>query len=160
MLTQTSVTALRLLLHLEHEADGAFASLKLAAESLAESPTYLTKIARYLVRAGILRAQRGQAGGVTLNRVPKEITLLAVVEACQGTIHGNFCQDTADVSKACAFHQAGAELHQAIIKVLSSWTLADFVAQPHPAKELQGKVHCLLQGGRPGVLLPVKRGKR
>ncbi|MCG3148292.1 MAG: HTH-type transcriptional repressor NsrR [Verrucomicrobiae bacterium] len=159
MLTQTSVTALRLLLHLEREAAGAFASLKLAAESLAESPTYLTKISRHLVRAGILRAQRGPAGGVTLNRVPKEITLLAVVEACQGAIHGDFCQDTPDLTKTCAFHQAGAELHQAIIKVLSSWTLADFVAQACPGRELQGKVHCLLQGGRPG-LLPVKGGKR
>ena len=157
MLTQTSITAVRMLMHLEREAAGEIASLKEIAETLNESPTYLVKIARHLVRAGILRAQRGQAGGVTLNREPKDITLLAIVEACQGTIHGNFCQDTSDLSKTCALHQAGAELHQAIIKVLSGWTLADFCKRPCPASELRGKVRCLLEGGRPGLSSPVRR---
>jgi DNA-binding IscR family transcriptional regulator len=86
--------------------------------------------------------------------------LLAVVEACQGTVLGDFCQDTPDLTLTCAFHQAGAELHQAIMKVLTSWTLADLIQRPCPAKELQGQVHCLLQGGRPGLLMPVKKGKR
>ena len=159
MLTQTSITAVRMLIHLEREAAGEIASLKEIAETLDESPTYLVKIARHLVRAGILRAQRGQAGGVILNRAPADITLLAVVEACQGAIHGNFCQDTSDLSKTCSIHQAGAELHQAIIKVLSGWTLADFCKQPCPSSELRGKVRCLLEGGRPGLPSPVRRGR-
>lgn len=159
ILTQTSITAVRLLVHLERGVAGAVGSLKLAAESLAESPTYLAKIARHLVRAGILRAQRGRAGGVTLNRAPKEITLLAIVEACQGTIGGDFCQDTPDLLNTCAFHQAGAELHRAIIKVLKSWTLADIYRQPCPAETLRRKVDCLLQGGRPG-LLRVEKGRK
>ena len=159
MLTQTSVTAVRLLMQLEQGAAGEVASLRLIAEALAESPTYLVKIARHLVRAGILRAQRGQAGGVTLNRAPKEITLLAIVEACQGAIHGNFCQDLSDLSKSCALHQAGAELHQVIIKVLSGWTLADFCRHPCPAGKLRGTTRCLLEGGRPGLPSPTRRGR-
>jgi len=157
MLTQTSVTAVRLLMHLQHGAAGEVASLKRIAAALDESPTYLVKIARHLVRAGILRAQRGQAGGVTLNCAAKDITLLMIVEACQGAIHGNFCQDTRDLSKTCALHQAGAELHQAIIKVLSGWTLADFCRQPCPASELRSNVRCLLEGGRPGLPSPARK---
>lgn len=160
MFTQTSVTAVRLLMNLEGGPPGAVASLKQMAEILAVSPTYLVKIARHLVRAGILRAQRGQAGGVTLNRAPKEITLLAIVEACQGTIHGNFCQDTADLSKTCSLHQAGAELHQAIIKVLSGWTLADFCRRPGATGGLRGKVRCLLDGGRPGQSSSIPKRRR
>ena len=152
MLTQTSITAVRLLIHLEREANGKVGSLKLIAEALGESPSYLVKIASHLVRAGILRAQHGQTGGVIWGRETKDIALLAIVEACQGAIHGNFCQDPSELSKTCA-------LHQAIIKVLSGWTLSDFCKQPCPSSELRSKVRCLLEGGRPG--LPSQgRGRR
>ena len=160
MVTQTSVTAVRILIHLSREASGEAVSLKQVAEALGESPTYLVKIARHLVRAGILRAHRGKMGGVVLTRATEKITLLAVVEACQGMVHGNFCQDAPDLSKTCAMHQAGAELHNAIVGVLTSWTLADFLKQPCPANELQGKVHCLFEGGRPGLLPSPRKGRR
>lgn len=160
MLTQTTITAIRILIHLGSEVAGGAESLKRIAETLGESSTYLVKIARHLVRVGILRSLRGKTGGVVLNRVPKTITLLAVVEACQGTIHGDFCQSTPDLSKACAFHRAGAELHEAISDVLSRWTLADFIKQPYPTRELRGQAPCLLQGGQPGLVLPLKKGKR
>jgi len=160
MLTQTSVTAVRILIHLGQEAPGEVVTLKQIAEAIDESPTYLVKIARHLVRAGILRAQRGKSGGVMLNRAPGSVTLLAIVEACQGIFHGVFCQDTPNLSKTCALHQAGAELHEAITRTLSRWTLADFMAQPCPTKELQSKVRCLLQGGRPGFMPSAKRRKR
>lgn len=160
MLTQTTVTAIRLLLHLGRETTREATALKQVAEVLSESPTYLVKIARHLVRAGIMRAQYGKAGGVVLNRALETITLLAVVEACQGTIHGDFCQDITNLSRSCAFHQAGAELHEAITGVLSHWTLEDLSRQPCPAKELRGKVACWLEGGRPGRTWPAKRGAR
>lgn len=157
MLTQTSVIAVRLLTGLALGTPGEIASLKQIAGELGESPTYLVKIARHLVRAGILRAQRGQAGGVALNRAPKEITLLAIVEACQGTIHGNFCRDTGDLSRTCALHKAGAELHDAITGVLTGWTLADLCRHPCPTGALRGKGRCLLEGGRPGLPPPARR---
>jgi len=160
MLTRTSVTAVRLLLHLDREAPGEFASLKEISSKLEESPTYLAKIARHLVRAGILRAQRGKTGGVIVNRPSDAITLLAIVEACQGAILGNFCQETDRLSDTCALHQAGAELHDAIIGVLGHWTLADFSRQPRPAREFRDKVRCLLEGGWPGVFTPVRRRER
>jgi Rrf2 family protein len=160
MLTQTSVTAVRILVHLAQGTPGEVVSLKQVAEVLQESPTYLVKIGRHLVRAGLLRAHKGKTGGVVLNRAAEGITLLAVVEACQGTVHGDFCQDTTDLSLTCAFHQAGAELHKAIVGVLTNWTLDDLLKQPCPARELQGKVHCLLQGGRPGLLPTSRKARR
>src|SRR3990172_1728407 len=160
MLTRTSVTAVRLLLHLDREAPEEFASLKDIANKLEESPTYVAKIARHLVRAGILRAQRGKTGGVILNRASNGITLLAIVEASQGAILGDFCQETDRLSETCALHQAGAELHDAIIGVLGHWTLADFSRQPRPAREFRDKVRCLLEGGWPGVFTPVMKAQR
>jgi len=135
------------------------------AERLGESPSYLAKVVRHLVKAGILRAHRGVAGGVTLNRPPEEVSLLSIVEACQGAILGDFCQDADRLEKTCAFHQAGAELHGAIVGILSRWTLADLLRKPCPADVYGEEIECLLQplpvaevqsGGKPSGS---KRGK-
>lgn len=160
MLTQTTITAVRILIHLGRERATDVTSLKETATKLDESPTYLAKIVRHLVRAGILRAHKGKAGGVVLYRSPETVTLLSVVEACQGTIHGDFCQDVSDLSKTCAFHRAAAELHQAIAGVLTRWTLADFIKRSYPTRDLQSPMPCLLQGRRAGLLLPKRKGKR
>jgi Rrf2 family protein len=160
MLTQTSVTGVRLLIHLGRVFPGKLASLKQVADELGESPTYLVKIARHMAKAGILRTHRGTTGGVVLNRAPESISLLDVVEACQGIIHGTFCQETAHLSRTCALHQAGAELHQAIINSLSKWTLVDLMAKDCPSRELQSRVTCLLQGGRPGHMVHTQKQPR
>jgi Rrf2 family protein len=119
------------------------------AEQLGESPSYLAKVTQQLAKAGILRAHRGVSGGVTLNLPPEEITLLAVVEACQGAILADFCEEGADLAKTCAFHQAAAELHDAIVQVLSKWTLAELLENPRPSKTLRKTVRCWLEPSRP-----------
>ncbi len=141
MFTKTSISAIRSLIFLCSESDGVPSSPRRIAEQLNESPTYLAKVVRHLVKAGILQAHRGATGGVTLNMPAEEITLLAVVEACQGKILGNFCQDTCDLDNVCAFHEAAAELQDAIVNALSGWTLVDLVKRPHPLIE---GVSCVL----------------
>ena len=111
-----------------------------------KSPTYLAKVVRYLVKPGILRAHRGVAGGVVLNRLPGEITLQSVVEACQGAILGDFCSEAPELAETCALHQAGVELNQAILGVLSRWTLADLLKRPHPTASLDPYGRCWLAG--------------
>ncbi len=144
MLTKTSLSAVRALTFLGLNPHEQPCSPRAMAEHLGESPTYLAKVVRHLVRAGILKAHRGVAGGVSLNRDPSEISLLMVVEACQGTILGDFCSEAVDLSQACAFHQAGAELHDAVVGVLSRWTFADFLKRPSPSPEIAGQVQCWL----------------
>jgi len=146
MLTKTSISAIRALTYLGIRGTTEPISPKCLAERLGESPTYMAKVTRHLVRAGILRAHRGVGGGVTLNRPPEQITLLAIVEACQGAILGSFCEEADDLPKTCAFHQAAGELHRAIVEVLSRWTLAHIVAKPQPSPELVEKhVRCWLE---------------
>jgi Rrf2 family protein len=148
MLTKTSVSAIRVLIHLGLDATGGPISPRLVAEQLGESPSYLAKVTQQLARAGILRAHRGVSGGVTLNLTPDEITLLAIVEACQGAILADFCEEGADLAKTCAFHQAAAELHDAIVRVLSKWTLAELLENPRPSKALRKTVRCWLEPSR------------
>ena len=147
MLTKTSVTAARLLVRLSLEARPEATSLRQIARHLQVSPSYLMKISRHLVRAGILRANRGSSGGVFLNRAPAGITLLEIVEACQGRILGDFCRDTNDLRQVCALHKAGADLHKAITGALTRWTLKDLSRRPCPATVLRDRKRCLLLWG-------------
>jgi len=47
---------------------------------------YLMKIMQQLVRANILKSKRGPRGGFSLARNPKDISMLQVIEATEGSI--------------------------------------------------------------------------
>lgn len=130
MLGKTSISALRsLLLLAQQDRDDCWSPRRLA-ERLDESPTYLAKVVRHMVKVGILEAEKGVKGGVRLRQRPDEITLLAVVEACQGAIVADFCMSDRPSSTYCGFHRAALELHEAITGVLQRWTVADLLQRP------------------------------
>lgn len=134
MLTHTSETAIRALIYMALNRDQLPMTPRLIATRIDASPTYLVKTLRLLVRAGVLRSHRGAQGGVELGREPEEVTLLEVVEACQGLIVGSYCTalDEEQTRDACAFHQAMQEVHEAMVGALTRWTLADMTARPLP----------------------------
>jgi Rrf2 family protein len=143
MLTKTSQLAIRSLLWIAQQEPGAVLPPRRIAEALRESPSYMAKVARALVRAGLLRAERGVKGGVRLERAAESISLLEVVEACQGTLLGNYCRGDFDAGLECSYHVAAYELHMAITGVLSKWTMARLLAQPGPAGTA-GQIPCLM----------------
>jgi len=142
MLSKTALLATRALIVIAKDPSGRVLSPRYIALRLNESPAYLAKVLRLLVRAGILRAQRGVTGGVFLGRPTEEITLLHIVEACQGMIHGAYCQRLDESESVCAFHQASVELEHAIVGVLGRWTLADLEKRPQPLGALPRGVQC------------------
>jgi len=145
MFTRTTVTAVRALIYLGLSRATDPVPPRRMAQELGESPSYFNKITQLLAKAGILRAHRGVSGGVLLNHSPEQITLRAVVEACQGTILGDFCRETSNLQTACAFHRAGAELHAAIIGVLSRWTLKDLLKKPLPSPGHIYEISCWME---------------
>jgi Rrf2 family protein len=148
MLTKTSISAIRALIYLGRNGD-AVTPPRTIADTLGESPSYLAKVLGQLVKAGILRAARGTKGGVQLNRLPSRISLLSIVEACQGIISGNYCPAGIDLRSTCAYHQAAVELQEAIVAVLSRWNLAHLIERPQPGKISRDGFACLLlEGGQ------------
>lgn len=146
MLGKTSISAIRALLFLaQQREDGWWSPRRLAAE-LDESPTYLAKVLGRLARTRILEVARGVRGGVRLTRHPREVTLLEIVEACQGALVGDYCRSGRDSSQVCGFHRAALELHTAIEKVLSRWTLARLLERPEAQSGRNGAIPCLMQG--------------
>lgn len=147
MITKTSLSAIRALMYISrHEEDGPLSPRKIG-QDLSESPTYMAKVTRHLVKAGILRAEKGVKGGVRLSRRPQEITMLEVVQACQGTLVGDYCQANCDNASVCAYHRAAAELHEAISGVLSRWTLAQLLKKPGATGKRAGDVACVILNG-------------
>jgi len=159
MITKTSLLATRALLCLARDQTDVATSPRSIALQLGESQTYMAKVLRSLVKAGILRAEHGSRGGVLLNRRPDEVTLLGVVEACQGTIVGSYCEDVNDLATACAFHRAAVELRQAIIAVLSRWTLEELAKSPGMTRCTPGGKRCLMAEFPLSAAAPMVRSK-
>jgi len=142
MLNQTTVTALQTLMYLcQREGSGPVAPAEIASQLGASLP-YLSKINTQLVHADLLRAHRGAKGGVTLARAPRDISLLEIVEACQGKVLGDYCQPYDNLAVVCGFHAAMHDLQGAVLGSLSRWTLEELLKRPKPTGPLQGHTTC------------------
>lgn len=129
MFTQTTELAFRALLALAHEVEAQPASPRRISSHLQCSPTYLSKTLGLLVKAGILTSSRGALGGVSIARPAAEITMLDVVQACEGELKTRHCPMRTGRSVPCSFHQAVAEIHAHTVQVLSGYTLADLAGR-------------------------------
>lgn len=98
-ITRQADYAVRAVLHLARLGDQRAATSAVAREQNIP-PSFLAKIISQLSIAGLVHTSRGARGGVTLARVPNEISLLEVVEAIDGPILLNEC---VDADGACSF---------------------------------------------------------
>lgn len=146
MLNQTTEIAIKALIYLTLKASPDPVPPRELADALRESGTYMSKVTALLIRAGILRAQRGAAGGVMLLRNPAEVTLLEIVEACQGKILADYCRDVDDTVRVCAFHKAMLEVHESVTSILARWTLSDLAGDPSLLEEGGAAVTCKMNG--------------
>jgi Rrf2 family protein len=142
MLNQTTVLAIQTLLYVAlQQRKGPIAPTEIAKE-FGASTAYLSKINTQLAKANILRSHRGTKGGVTLEQDPNTITLLQVVEACQGVVLGDYCTPCDDMDIVCSFHMAMHELQEVIVRTLSKWTIGDLVKKPFPDASIRDQVNC------------------
>jgi Rrf2 family protein len=146
MLTQTTELAIKALIVLTHKGDGNPIPPRQLAGWIGCSATYLSKIMGQLGKGGVLRSVRGAHGGVVLARPPGDITLLEIVEACQGLVIGSYCRVIGEADgPVCAFHQAMLEIHRCMKRILSKYTLADLAKRPVPTGELAGNEQCRMR---------------
>ncbi len=78
-------------LALESDVSGKCASVQTLAEKQRIPKSFLSKILARCVQAGIVRSKKGPDGGIFLARPADEISLLAVIEACEGSYRREFC---------------------------------------------------------------------
>jgi Rrf2 family protein len=144
VLTGTTELALRALIVLGLERPAHPLPPSRLAVALGCSPTYLGKTLNLLVKADVLQSVRGARGGVVLARNPASITLLEVVEACQGSLVGDFCRELgAHAPGACRFHQVMAAIHAEVVERLAGCSLQALLEAPFGEQRAgRGAVHC------------------
>lgn len=131
-INQASDYGFRAVLYLAQQPRGEVVEAQTIAQNQVVPMRFLLKIMPSLIKAGIVRSQRGVGGGYTLARDPRDITLLDVLEAIEGPIHLNRCLiDKAYCSKQgapnCKVHRALADIQQKLNHEFSRYNFADLM---------------------------------
>lgn len=90
--------------------------------------SFLVKIARDLIKAGIIAAKEGRNGGYYLIKDKNKVTLLDVVVAIEGKIATADCVCGKECGRAesCEHRSLMIKVSAELAEVLGKYTLADF----------------------------------
>ena len=123
--------ALRLLLDIALQGEGAVVSLKEISGRQGISVKYLEQIISVLVRAEYLRSIRGPQGGYRLTKKPEDYKVGMILRLTEGSLAPVDCLmgEDNDCSRAseCVTLRLWKELDQAIKSVVDKYTLADLI---------------------------------
>jgi Rrf2 family nitric oxide-sensitive transcriptional repressor len=131
MLSQTVEYALRAVVYLARK-PGESSTTEDVAEATRVPPAYLAKIFQGLVRAGVVRSQRGVGGGVMLARPADEVTILDVVNAVEPIRRITSCPldlPTHGV-RLCPLHKRMDQALATVEAAFKNTTLAEILAEP------------------------------
>jgi Rrf2 family protein len=115
-ITKKADYAVRCILALA-KAPGRIISAGEISQSMDIPKSFLAKILRCLSREGLVKSTQGVRGGFQLSKKPREINLLAVIEAVQGPSAMNQCaidKRVCNRSGACAVHPIWVKLRMEI----------------------------------------------
>jgi Rrf2 family protein len=156
MLSQTVEYALRAVVHMANRSPDACTTEQIA-KSTRVPQAYLSKVLQSLVRAGIVRSQRGLGGGMMLARSPSELSLLEVVNAVEPIVRISVCPLglAAHGARLCPLHKRLDDAMATVEEAFASTSLADILAEPSPSVPL-----CEFPTEQAQGLPPARRGRR
>lgn len=94
------------------------------------SQRYLEHIMTTLVSNGLIQSSRGQQGGFSLAKSPREIKLSQIIQVLEGSLAPAACVENprlCERATACVTRDIWGRLKKAIWEVLDSITLQDMV---------------------------------
>jgi len=129
-ITRQTEYAIRGLQELARRNSGDPVQLKSIAKACDVSEAFLAKIFQMLSQENIVKSHRGVKGGFSLGRDMKDITILEVVEVCEGGIALNHCLRKVDPClnrDDCDISKAWRKAQNALIDALQETSLRDIV---------------------------------
>ena len=131
-LTRAADYAVRVMIHLAGLPPGSRPSrTELAIH--AECPEqFLSKVLQRLTRAGLIVSHRGNTGGFELPAQHRDTSLLRIVEAIEGPIALNLCQDSRALcgrATWCPAHLVWEEAQRRMTEVLARASVSDLASQ-------------------------------
>ena len=127
-LTKKADYGLIALKHLATLPGGRSASAKEIAESYHIPLPLLSKVLQKLGREGFLQSEHGTNGGYRLARYAREISTLEVIRSIDGPIILTSCftgHRECDQSARCSVREPLRKVHEGILRLLGSITIAD-----------------------------------
>lgn len=130
-LTSAGDYAIRSMIFIASLPEGAMSGSREIARAQGIPESFMAKILRGLVRAGLLRSFRGAHGGFGLARPGSEITLLDVVEAIEGPLSLTDCAPDprgCERSDECPANAVWLEVQSRMAEVLRDTSLEGLVS--------------------------------
>ena len=121
--------ALRLMVDLALEGQGAPVALRDVAKRQEISEKYLEQLVAPLTRAGLLKSVRGASGGYLLTKSPAEYTTGEILRAQEGSLAPVDCADGAPCERQdrCTTAPLWRRIAQAVDGVVDHTTLQDLI---------------------------------
>lgn len=137
MLSQTVEYALRAVTHIALRTPEPCTTEEVAATTQVPK-AYLSKVLQSLRRAGVLHAQRGVGGGMTLVKSAHELTVLDIVNAVEPIQRIVTCPLglAAHGSQLCALHRRIDDAIRLVEQAFASTSIAEILAEPNPSVPL------------------------
>jgi Rrf2 family protein len=154
-LTKKADYGLIALRHLSRQAGTA--SAKDIADQYRIPLPLLSKVLQTLVRNGLLRSEQGAAGGYRLARDPHDITALEAIRSIDGPIILTHCvtehsnQHECDQSQLCPVREPLRKVHEGILRLLSSISVADLSSDDMAVPSIPGMVSSIQQAAPPSA---------
>jgi len=118
------------LMNLARRAPGEVAMIEEVSRTEKIPRSFLGKVFQQLVKAGLLRSNRGAGGGFVLARKPSQITVLEIIEAIEGQIVFQRCKLVHPVCEhvgGCAVCGLFEEAQDGVKDVLARTTLSRLI---------------------------------
>lgn len=136
-ITRETDYAMRCVLYLSGKPDKVVMVDEISRE-MATPKSFLAKILQKLVKAGVVRSFRGVKGGFQLNRAPKAINLLDVIEAIEGVVALNACavdRSVCGFSGTCGVHTVWVTLRGEVNELMKKHNFADIAEATRKSRE-------------------------
>lgn len=149
---------LRCLLHMASRGEGASLSIPEISRAEGLSVPNVAKLMRILRIGGFVVSVRGQAGGYTLARSPKQIVIGSVLDTLGGRLYeAEFCGRHAGIGPVCvhdddcSMRGLWTTLQRMIEGLLDKTTLQDLLRSEHDVTRSAVQVHQILPAGEAGL---------
>ena len=129
--------AIKAMTELAANGDGRILTISEIARRRNLPPTFLAKVTRRLVRAGLLKTRRGTAGGLGLARPAADITFLQIIESVDGPAFRSLCltdPGKCPLEKRCRFREVWLEAQKKQIAILQDTKLTDLIGSVEDMK--------------------------
>ena len=143
-ITRASDYAVRVMIHLAGLPSNSTVQQAELSKVTEVSGHFLSKVLQQLVRARLIRSQRGSGGGYVLSVNASQVSLLDVVEAIEGPVRLNQCLDegpSCERKSWCPAHEIWAEAQMAIVRVLGGTSMATLAARVRSDPKLSYTAH-------------------